>query len=96
VGMQALLFGKPVLVLGRANFTVPGVAATADNSEELDQAFDAAGDWDIDLKLTDAFLRFLADEYYVPWPIADAATRERVGRQVRSRLEGRLTDWIQP
>jgi len=96
VGMQALLFGKPVLALGRANFTVPGVAATADNSEELDRAFDAASDWDIDLKLTDAFLRFLADEYYVPWPIADEATRERVGRQLRSRLEGRLTDWVQP
>lgn len=94
VGMQALLFGKPVLALGRANFTVPGVAATADNSEELDRAFEAAKDWDIDLKLTDAFLRFLADEYYVPWPIADEAMRERVGRQVRSRLEGRLTDWV--
>jgi len=94
VGMQALLFGKPVLALGRANFTVPGVAATADNSEEMDRAFDAARDWDIDLKLTDAFLRFLADEYYVPWPMGDAATRERVGRQVRSRLEGRLTDWL--
>ena len=96
VGMQALLFGKPVLALGHANFTVPGVAATAVDSAELDRAFEAAGDWDIDLKLTDAFLRFLADEYYVPWPIADATTRERVGRQVRSRLGRRLTDWVWP
>ena len=96
VGMQALLFGKPVLVLGRSNYSVPGVAATARGAEDLDAAFAGAKDWDIDLTLADAFLRFVADEYYVPWPIADAATRERVGRQVRSRLEGRLTDWTQP
>lgn len=95
VGMQALLFGKPVLALGHANYTVPGVAATADNAEELGRAFAAAKDWDIDLRLADAFLRFLAEEYYVPWPIADAATRERVGGQVRSRFAGRLTDWLQ-
>jgi len=96
VGMQALLFGKPVLVLGRSNYSVPGVAATAGSAEELAAAFAAAQDWDIDLKLADAFLRFLADEYYLPWPIADAAMRDRVGRQVRSRLEGRLTDWVRP
>ena len=96
VGMQALLFGRPVLVLGRSNYAVPGVAATAGSAEELATAFAAAKDWDIDLPLADAFLRFLADEYYVPWPIADAAVRERVGQQVRSRLEGRLTDWMPP
>lgn len=93
VGLQSLLFGKPVLALGYANYAVPGVVATADGSEALAEAFARAEGWDIDLPLAEAFLRFLADEYYVPWPIADAATRERVGRQVRSRLNGRLTDW---
>lgn len=92
VGMQALLFGRPVLVLGRANYTVPGVAETAGGADELAQAFAAAKDWDIDLKLAEAFLRFLAEEYYVQWPIG-AEARERVGAQVRSRFAGRLTDW---
>lgn len=92
VGMQALLFGKPVLVLGRANYAVPGVAASADSADELAQAFATARDWDIDLKLTEAFLRFLAEEYYVQWPIG-AEARERVGAQVLSRFAGRLTDW---
>lgn len=96
VGMQALLFGKPVLALGHANFAVPGVAATAGSAEALHLAFERARDWDVDLALADAFLRFLADEYYVPWPIADEATRERVGRQVLSRMRGRLTDWMPP
>lgn len=93
VGMQALLFGKPVLALGRTNYAVPGVAATAGSAGELAHAFAAAKDWTIDLGLAEAFLRFLAEAYYVPWPIVDAATRERIGAQVRSRLAGRLTEW---
>jgi capsular polysaccharide export protein len=93
VGLQALLFAKPVLALGHANYAVPGVVGVAGSSEALGMAFERAKDWVIDLELADAFLRFLADEYYVPWPVGDAATREKVGRQVRSRLQGRLTDW---
>jgi capsular polysaccharide export protein len=93
VGLQALLFGKPVLVQGRANYAVPGVVSTAGDAEALAEAFGRARDWSIDLALAEALLRFLAEEYYVPWPIADEATRERVGAQVRSRLMGRLTDW---
>lgn len=92
VGMQSLLFGRPVLVLGRANYAVPGVAATAGSADDLAQAFATARDWSIDLTLAEAFLRFLAEEYYVPWPIG-AEGRERVGAQVRSRFAGRLTDW---
>jgi capsular polysaccharide export protein len=90
VGMQALLFGKPVLALGRASYALPGVAATAEGDEELAQAFATARDWELDAGLTEAFLRFLAEAYYVPWPITDAATRERVRAQVLSRFAGRL------
>jgi capsular polysaccharide export protein len=92
VGIQSLLFGKPVLVLGRANYAVPGVAASAGSADQLSQAFATAGDWSIDLTLAEAFLRFLAEEYYVQWPLSTEA-RERVGAQVRSRFAGRLTDW---
>lgn len=95
VGMQALLFAKPVLVLGRANYAVPGVAATAPGPNELTQAFATARDWSLDLPLAEAFLRFLAEEYYVPWPLSPA-NRERVGAQVRNRLAGRLTEWTPP
>lgn len=95
VGMQALLFGKPVLVLGRANYAVPGVTATAPRPEELGRAFAAARDWTIDLALAEAFLRFLAEEYFVPWPLGPA-DRERVGAQVRQRFAGRITGWTPP
>ena len=81
---------KPVLALGRANYAVPGVAATAEGDEELAQAFATARDWELDAGLTEAFLRLLAEEYYVPWPITDPGTRERVRAQVLSRFAGRL------
>jgi hypothetical protein len=82
-----------VLALGRANYTVPGVVATAGGAEGLADAFAGARDWTIDSELTEAFLRFLAEQYYVPWPLTDGTMRERAGVQVRSRLAGRLTDW---
>jgi capsular polysaccharide export protein len=93
VGLQALLFGQPVLALGHANYAVPGIVATAEGADELGEAFATARDWSIDLALAEAFLRFVAEEYYVPWPITNEAARTRVAAQVRSRLAGRLTDW---
>ncbi len=95
VGLQALLLGRPVLVLGRANYAVPGMVRMAEGADAMAAAFAAAPDWSYDTRLTESFLRFLAEEYYVPWPVADAADRERVAAQVRRRLDGRLTDWTQ-
>jgi capsular polysaccharide export protein len=93
VGLQALLLGRPVLVLGRANYAVPGMVRTAGDQEAVAEAFAAARDWGFDAGLTESFLRFLAEEYYVPWPADDAATRQKVAAQVRNRLAGRLVDW---
>lgn len=93
VGLQALLLDRPVLVLGRANYAVPGMVRTAGDPEAVAESFAAARDWDFDAGLTESFLRFLAEEYYVPWPADDAATREKVAAQVRNRLAGRLTSW---
>ncbi len=93
VGLQALLLGRPVLVLGRANYAVPGMVRTAGDADAVADAFSAARDWAHDAPLTESFLRFLAEEYYVPWPVADDATREKVARQVQHRLAGRLTGW---
>lgn len=95
VGLQALLLGRPVLVLGRANYAVPGMVRMAEGADAMAAAFAAAPDWSYDTRLTESFLRFLAEEYYVPWPVADAAGRERVAVQARQRLDGRLTDWTQ-
>lgn len=93
VGLQALLLGRPVLVLGQANYAVPGMVGTAGDPDALAAAFAGARDWPHDAPLTESFLRFLAEEYYVPWPVTDAAVRQKVAAQVRHRLEGRLTGW---
>lgn len=93
VGLQALLLARPVLVLGRANYAVPGMVRTAGDRDTVAEAFATARDWRFDAGLTESFLRFIAEEYYVPWPAEDAATQEKVAAQVRNRLAGRLTDW---
>lgn len=93
VGLQALLLGRPVLTLGRAAYAVPGMVRTAPDSDALGEAFAAARDWSFDAPLTESFLRFLAEQYCVPWPAEDAATQQKVAAQVRSRFAGRLTDW---
>jgi capsular polysaccharide export protein len=93
VGLQALLLDRPVLVLGRANYAVPGMVRPAGDPDAVAEAFAAARDWGFDAPLAESFLRFLIEEYYVPWPAEDLATREKVAGQVRNRLAGRLTDW---
>ncbi len=93
VGLQALLLGRPVLVLGRANYAVPGMVRIAGSQDAVAEAFATARDWVFEGGLTESFLRFLVEEYYVPWPVADVATREKVAAQVRHRLAGRLTGW---
>lgn len=95
VGLQSLLLGRPVLALGRANYAVPGMVRTAEGADAVAEAFAAARDWTYDTTLTESFLRFLVEEYYVPWPVADAASREKVAAQVNQRLAGRLTAWQQ-
>lgn len=93
VGLQALLLERAVLVLGRANYAVEGMVRTAGNSAALAEAFAAACNWQFAAELTNSFLRFLAEEYYVPWPATDETARMRVATLVRNRLAGRLTDW---
>lgn len=96
VGLQSLLLGKPVAVLGRANYAIPSVVQPATGRDALGEIFATARDWPVDEALRDAFLSFLAEEYYVTWPVANGAGRHRLSQQVRTRLAGRLTDWQPP
>lgn len=93
VGLQSFLLGKPILVLGEANYALPGLVEHAGSPDALAAALANAGDWRFDEHLREAFLRFMLAEYYVTWPATD---RARLGQQVRTRLAGRVTDWIEP
>ncbi len=95
VGLQSLLFGTPVCALGAANYAIPGIVRTAAGAADLVAAFEAVRDWPGRTALSDAFLAFLATEYFVRWPVGEA-DRPRLAQQVRTRLAGRLTDWTPP
>lgn len=91
VGLQSFLLDRPVLVLGQANYALPGLVSRATGQTQLVAAFTGVGGWSFDRATRHAFLRFLLEEYYVDWPIVDS---ERSRRQVLQRLKGRITDWV--
>ena len=95
VGLQSLLYDKPVCVLGEANYAIPGLVSVANGPEALSEAMQAVRDWPDDAALRAAFLSFLATEYFVRWPVAPEE-RVELGRKVRLRLDGRLSDWTPP
>ncbi len=64
VGLQSFFFDRPVLVLGRAFFRMPGLVTPIDDQAALEAAFaGAAGlSWDADLR--GAFMSYLDQVYY--------------------------------
>ncbi|WP_417309721.1 hypothetical protein [Devosia sp.] len=93
VGLQSLLFDVPVLVLGQANYGMPGLVELAHTRQALAEQVARVGDWHFDAALRRAFLDFFIGEYLVNWRITDAPMGARTGAQVRTRLAGRITDW---
>ncbi|MBL9060120.1 MAG: capsular biosynthesis protein, partial [Mangrovicoccus sp.] len=57
-------FAKPVIVLGRAFFRIPGLVMPVDGPEDLSRAFAAAEALDFDAPLRDAFMNYLDQVYY--------------------------------
>ena len=90
VGLQSFLLDRPVLVLGEANYALPGLALNARSAAELQSLFDSVKQWSFDGQSRHNFLRFLLEEYYVEWPVKD---RGRSREQVGPRLDGRIPDW---
>lgn len=81
MGLQAFFYEKPVLVLGRAFWALPGLAMQADGQAALNAAFAAPESLSFDPGLRAAFLHYLATDYYpdfTPAPLAyDAAAFAR-------------------
>lgn len=66
VGLQAFFHDRPVIVLGRALFRIPGVVHPADGPEDLAALFACPDDIGHDPALRNAFMRYLDEVYYPP------------------------------
>ncbi|MDP3816323.1 capsular biosynthesis protein [Pseudomonas sp.] len=66
VGLESLLLGKPLLILGQAFFNVEGVAMHADSRDELMRIAKDFPQWPVDEVLRRSFLHYLQHEYCVP------------------------------
>lgn len=66
VGMEGMLFGKRVIVLGEAFYDIKNISKGANNIEELDDILSTIYDWIPDRDLMHRFISYLVEEYYVP------------------------------
>lgn len=64
VGLQALYFEKPVIVLGEAFFRLPGVVTPADDADQLNARFAGIEGAGFDADLRNAFMNYLDQVYY--------------------------------
>ena len=66
VGIESLLFDRPVIVTGRAFYRIPGLVLTADSGAELLQALYKVRTFTPDPLLRRNFLYYLETQYLVP------------------------------
>lgn len=64
MGLQAFFFDKPVVTLGQAFFSIPGLVNHAPDQAGLDALMARPGDLGFDAGLRDAFMTWLVAEYY--------------------------------
>jgi|GEM_PF-585771 len=65
VGIESLLFDRPVIVTGHAFYNIPGLVMKADSEVELLQALKRANTFTTDQLLRRNFLHYLETEYLV-------------------------------
>jgi capsular polysaccharide export protein len=86
MGLQAFLWDKPVMALGRAFWALPGLALAPSDQTALNAAF-AAPDWTFDAPLRGGFMTWL-DRHYYPrfaWPGGDGDTAAFAARIAEAR-----------
>jgi len=66
VGLESLLLGKKVLVLGNAFYDMDGLTLHARSQAQLFDALRVLDQWQVDKMLRDNFLRYLHDDYAIP------------------------------
>ncbi len=85
VGLEALLHGKKVIVLGQAFYALEGIARQAGSRDQLAALVRSIDGWQVDRGLIERFLAYLQYEYAIPgsWKAPHvqhaAAVEERLG-----------------
>lgn len=95
VGIEALLYGKPVLTLGDAFYNIKGITYTLQDYEDLASAINCALKDEFNRELVDKFLYFLRYNYLVESSKNDTSRNdERVVEKIISVLEGKKYVWM--
>ncbi|WP_018984347.1 capsular polysaccharide export protein, LipB/KpsS family [Salinimonas chungwhensis] len=66
VGLEALLLGKPVIVLGKACYGIEGVSKQVKSEEQMIEVFNHPDQPCADPKIKCGFLNFMHDHYTIP------------------------------
>ena len=67
VGLEAFFYSRPVLVLGHAFYDFHPVAIKVSDQNHLNSLFSNPEIWTFDPKIRDVFLKYLIEEYYLPF-----------------------------
>lgn len=86
VGLQAMLYDKPVLVLGEAFYGFEPITHRANNAKELNRWFTLAENWAYDSEARSAFINYLLQEYYLEASLSQAPFLGSRGQQLIQRL----------
>lgn len=87
MGLQAMFFGKPVIVTGEAFFAFEGVATPARSAQELAQLLSDPGALGFDGALRARFLTWLARDYYIGFDGAALSDPDQL-RRIADKTEG--------
>lgn len=87
MGLQAMFFGKPVIVTGEAFFAFDGIACPARSAQQLETLLGDPDALAFDADLRARFLTWLARDYYIGFDGAALSDPAQLG-QIAEKIEG--------
>ena len=96
VGLEAMFFEKPVIVLGQCFWSIPHVAIKCENRKSLEHLLKTPEQLSFDIKERGAFLSFLTEIYYPKIAACGAAMLTEETIKIRRRLVsgGQFNGWF--
>ena len=90
VGIEGLLLGKKVIVLGNAFYAIDGVCQKAGSREELEDVISHIESWEPDRKVTENLLKYIQNVYAIPGSKSEPDDAHY--RSVEARLREKVTE----
>jgi capsular polysaccharide export protein len=90
VGIESLMFGKRVITLGRAFYSISELVKEAHSEKELVSILNNLDSWSIDHRLVRNFILYLREEYLVSgsWKNPSEEHAKRVSNKLESLMAG--------